>query len=256
MRGRQSAGMRAARAVDTLVTCGIALILLAILAVAGYSLKDSYDVLEGTTAADEMTFSELLALYPDVCAWLTIDNTNIDYVVTQGEDNFEYLTQDATGEYTASGSIFLDSECSRDFTEPYEVIMGHHMASSKMFGDLDLFLDEDFFSENQTGTLYLPTRTLSLQVCAVLTADAYDGVLYGTPVTTTDGLSRVIDRVNELALYQRDGVELTESDQLIALSTCASSGVNDRTILICRVTGETEASYETEATDQVEAATE
>lgn len=243
-REQRTVSLRVARAIDKVVTLGIALFLAVLLAVSGYSLWDSYEVLEGSTVSDELTFGELLALSPDVCAWLTIDNTNIDYVVVQGEDNFEYLTKDALGSYDSAGSIFLDASCNRDFTEPYEMIMGHHMASSKMFGDLDLFLDEGFFTEDQTGTLYLPTRTLDLQICAVLTADAYDSVLYGTPVTTTEGLEQVLDRIDELAMYQRSGVELSSDDQVIALSTCASSGSNDRTILVCRVVGESAASYD------------
>ena len=39
------------------------------------------------TAAEGPTFDELLAVNPDVCAWLTLDGTNIDYPVMQGESN-------------------------------------------------------------------------------------------------------------------------------------------------------------------------
>ncbi len=31
---------------------------------------------------------------PDVCGWLTLDHTKIDYPVVQGTDNFEYLEKD------------------------------------------------------------------------------------------------------------------------------------------------------------------
>ena len=33
------------------------------------------------------TFEELRAINPDVCAWITLDGTKIDYPVLQGEDN-------------------------------------------------------------------------------------------------------------------------------------------------------------------------
>ena len=32
-------------------------------------------------------------------AWLTVDDTNIDYPVMQGEDNNEYLNKDPFGDY-------------------------------------------------------------------------------------------------------------------------------------------------------------
>ena len=37
------------------------------------------------------SFEELLAINSDVKAWLTLDNTAIDYPVVQGENNFSYI---------------------------------------------------------------------------------------------------------------------------------------------------------------------
>ena len=240
VRPPQGLALAAARAADRTVTFAIVLVLALAFALAGYSLWDSWHVFEGgntlpkPSTAEEL--SALMAKNPDVCAWLTIDNTKIDYPVVQGEDNFEYLSRDATGESAASGSIFLDSACDRTFHEPYEVIMGHHMARRKMFGDLDLFLEKDFFRKNRTGQLMLPDRTLKLEVVAVLTADAYDGTVFSTPAGQ-DRMSTLVDYIGKNALYQRSG-QYGERDQIIALSTCASSGTNDRTVLMCKVTGE------------------
>ncbi len=237
--------LRVACALDRAVVWALGIVLALALAVSAYALWDAYALANGgdsqarlaaLKSGDSVSFSELLALNPDVCAWITIDNTNIDYPVVRGKDDFEYLSKDATGAYSASGSIFLDSKCSRDFTEPYEVLMGHHMQYGKMFGDLDKFLDEGFFNQNQKGTLYLPDRTLDLQICAVVKADAYDGVYYGTPAGA-DRMPALAEKVAQDAVFQRDGLP-SASDQVVALSTCASSGVNERTLLLCRVTGE------------------
>ena len=51
----------------------------------------------------------------DMVAWITVDGTNIDYPVMQGKTNSEYLNIDPYGEYSLSGSIFLDSRNSADF---------------------------------------------------------------------------------------------------------------------------------------------
>lgn len=242
-RASQGLALTAARAADRTVTFAIVLVLALAFALAGYSLWDSWHVLEGGNTLPKPStgedFASLMAQNPDVCAWLSIDNTKIDYPVVQGKDNFEYLGRDVTGQSIASGSIFLDAACDRTFHESYEVIMGHHMARRKMFGDLDLFLDKDFFQENSTGELRLPDRTLDLTIVAVLTADAYDGTIFGTPAGQ-DKMSTLVDYIHEHARYQRSG-QYSESDQLIALSTCASSGANDRTVLICKVSGERSA---------------
>lgn len=240
--GSPAPTQRAARVADHVVTWAIAVALLLIAALAGYALWDANQVLQGTDYsqyAPGLGFAELRELNPDVVAWLTVDNTGIDYPVVQGEDNFEYLDKDAKGDDSASGSLFLDSECDPDFGETYEVIFGHHMQASKMFGDLDKFLDEDFFNANQDATLYLPSETLSLQVCAVIQADAYDGVLFSTPADSTR-VAQVIQKLEAEATHIREG-NLGENDQLIALSTCSSDGANERTIVICKVTGRQQA---------------
>lgn len=236
-RARQTPAQRAARMADRLVTVAIVLVLGLAAALSGYSLWDSYQVTRGADAIKDsgLSFAELRAINPDVVAWLTLDGTGIDYPVCKGEDDFEYLSKNAKGEPSASGSIFLDAACDENFTEPYEVVMGHHMEGGKMFGDLEKFLKRKFFDAHRTGTLKLSGRTLSLEVCAVLTADAYDGAIYGVPVQAA-GMDRVISRIDELATRKRgEGPKAT--DQLVALSTCSSDGPNARTVVVCRVTG-------------------
>src|SRR5690625_3191388 len=55
------------------------------------------------------TFDELLAINSDVVGWITIDNTNMDYPILQGETNLSYINTDVYGDFSLAGSIFLDS---------------------------------------------------------------------------------------------------------------------------------------------------
>ena len=85
------------------------------------------DLLKLKPTLDEDTgpsFEELLKLNPDVCAWLTLDGTEVDYPILQGEDNYEYLNKNVYGEFALSGSLYLDSNNSRDFTDKYSLIYG------------------------------------------------------------------------------------------------------------------------------------
>lgn len=242
------------KAFNVLVNGAAALIFLCFLAYAGYALWDNWSILnEPDSLADDLmeykptntgdleySFAELMALNPDVCAWITMDNTNIDYPVVQGKDNFEYLDKDVLGDPSAAGSIFLDYRNDKEFTDFYTMLMGHHMAEGKMFGDLDLYTDEEFFNENVTGTIYLPDRILKLETVAILDADAYDSVVYRVDWTADAGSEELLNRIDELAVYTR-GDTLTTEDQIVALSTCSSDYTNARHILICRVTGEEDA---------------
>ncbi len=61
------------------------------------------------------SFEELRKINPDVCGWITLDHTKIDYPILQGEDNLTYINTDVYGDFALSGSIFLDSGCDRNF---------------------------------------------------------------------------------------------------------------------------------------------
>lgn len=181
------------------------------------------------------SFDELLAINPDVCAWLTVDNTKIDYPVLQGEDNLSYINTDVYGKFALAGSIFLDTRCGRDFSGKYSLLYGHHMENSRMFGDLDLFKDEKFFNENAAGTLLLPDRVYDLEIYACLLVPASDDILFEPEEWLGDDISSVHAYVEENALFLRR--ETFESSklpdvQVLAMSTCAAEFTDARTIVL------------------------
>lgn len=169
------------RAADFLVSAVVVLFLVVAGAYSAYALWDNSQVY---AAADNVqaellqfkpkagadngaSFEELLGINPDVCAWVTLDNTAIDYPVVQGEDNFTYVNTDVYGDFSLAGSIFLDVNCDKNFTDPYSLLYGHHMEESKMFGDLDLYKDAEFFAENTTGERSCPTAPMILKLLHV-----------------------------------------------------------------------------------------
>lgn len=98
-------------AADTLVNL-IAILALALAGMyAGYALWDNNriysaaedvrsDMIQWKPVIDEdggASFEELLAVNPDVCAWVTLDRTSIDYPVLQGETNLTYINTDVYG---------------------------------------------------------------------------------------------------------------------------------------------------------------
>ena len=79
-----------------------------------YGLYDSYMVYQSTMDNSLLKFkpgyegSETpeKEIQGNMVAWLTIDDTQIDYPVMQGDDNTEYLNKDPYGDYSLAGSIF------------------------------------------------------------------------------------------------------------------------------------------------------
>lgn len=182
-------------------------------------------------------FSDLLRINPDVCAWLTLDNTEIDYPILQGENNFSYINTDVYGNFALAGSIFLDSRCSRDFTDANSLIYGHHMVEHKMFGDLDLYKEETFFRENRTGMLILPDRAYNLDIFACLVVNASEDTIFEPTRWKAGNIKTFLSFVETENLHLRQEVveELKGMEaplQILSLSTCSSEFTDARTIVL------------------------
>lgn len=181
------------------------------------------------------SFEELLAINPDVCAWVTLDNTEIDYPVLQGSTNLTYINRDVYGNFALAGSIFLDARNSRDFSDAYSLLYGHHMENSGMFGDLDLYKDQKFFKKNTAGMLILPDRAYKLEIFACLLIDAGEDAIFELEQwqTDIDGLLSYA-RSNSLHLREEtiNKLELLDDPQVLALSTCSTEFTDARTIIL------------------------
>lgn len=218
---------------------------------AGYGLWDNNriyaqaedvqdDMIKLKPAEDNPSFEELLAINKDVKAWLTLDNTNIDYPVLQGENNLSYFNTDVYGEFALSGSIFLDSRNEGNFGDSYSLIYGHHMEKNKMFGDLDLYKEENFFKENQTGTLILPDRSYKLEIFAVLLVPSGEQAIFNPLLwkDDIDGLTK-FTRKNQLYVNEEGLSSLEESkqgeDKILSLTTCSNEFTDARTVVLARM---------------------
>ena len=178
----------------------------------------------------------------NMVGWLTIDDTKIDYPIMQGEDNNEYLNKDPFGDYSLSGSIFLDSRNNSDFTDDYSLIYGHHMENHKMFGDLDLYKNQTFFNENRTGTLYLPDRSLKLEILACFLLPADDENIF-EPQRWNGQEKGLLDFAEKNAVYiHKDLAEkITDKEmqtQFLAMSTCSSEFTDARTVILAVISDE------------------
>ena len=104
--------------------------------------------------------------------------TNINYPVVQGNDNLEYINKDIFGYSTASGSIYLAAENNSDFSDWYNLFYGHHMDSGAMFGDIEKYLDPEFFRSHTDGIIQTKNGNYSIHVFACVRTNAYEETVY------------------------------------------------------------------------------
>lgn len=161
----------------------------------------------------------------DMVGWITMDDTNIDYPIMQGEDNTEYLNKDPYGKFSLSGSIFLDSRNNSAFTDEYSLIYGHHMEYGVMFGALDDYLDEDYLQSHRHGQLLVGRDgkvMYELEAFYAMSADAKDDFIFNP------------EYYEDLyAFLSEKGIEVNH--RVLCLSTCAGDTSTTRIVVFAYI---------------------
>ena len=230
---------------DSIIGILVLTAILLALAFAGYALWDSeqihsqadksmYTAYKPTVENEGKTFNELRQINDEVIAWLNIFDTNIDYPVTQGTNNMKYVTTNAEGRYSLSGSIFLDYRNSSDFSDFNSIIYGHNMDKKTMFGEVGYFEDKKYFDSHGYGNLYFDATDHGIEFFAFIHTDAYNSSIFW-PNVPEDMRQVYLNGLLEEALHVRD-IGVSTEDNIVLLATCSPSTTNGRDILVGRIT--------------------
>lgn len=188
----------------------------------------------GTMDESAQSMAALQKLNPDVCGWLTVPDTGIDYPVVHDPDNYTYINHNVYGEYALQGSIFMDFRSSSSFSDFYTLLYGHHMEGGHMFGDLDLFMDKEFFDAHSTARLILPGgKICTLDIVALIQNKTDDRMCFN-PQNANAAPEDFVRHVAETATYLRED-KLGTDGRYLAMSTCASGSDDARTIVLARI---------------------
>ena len=247
-------GKRIVRTLSRTVDNAVLLTLLVLLVFAAYALWDTHQLLAAANANNYQTykptneetksFEDFRAMNNDVIGWLTIYDTTIDYpVVRSPKSNDDYLSKNPEGEWEGSGSLFLDHNNKADFSDFNTIIFGHHMAGPAMFGQLDEFLNKDFFDKHEYANLYYSDGGLELvqntnsnpgavqqielhyeftnyqgrnhgiQFFAMIQADGHDSAIYSVPSTTVEAKQATLQKIADYAVMVRN-LQTGETRQL------------------------------------------
>lgn len=182
------------------------------------------------------SFEELIAVNSDVRAWVSLDNTKIDYPILQGVTNLSYINTDVYGNFALAGSIFLDSRNDANFRDTYSLLYGHNMENGRMFGDLNLYKEESFFRENQTGVLILPDRVYKLEIYACLIVSASEELIF-EPSQWQGDIDKLIRFTENNALYLNNDLaksvkSVNKVPQILSFTTCSSEFTDARTVIL------------------------
>lgn len=179
-------------------------------------------------AENPIDFDALKAENPDVCGFITIDGTVIDYPILRSGENTEedfYLDHDMYGKQKRAGSIYIQRINSADFSDPNTVIYGHNMLNGSMFSVLKKYRNRQFFDEHRTIRICVPGHIYNYKI---FSAFVYDDrhILNSFDFYSDSGYDEFVNScLNPLTLIKNvsDDVEIKSGDRIITLSTCTSA---------------------------------
>lgn len=186
---------------------------------------------------DEARFDKLRAINPEVIAWLTVNDTPVDYPVTRTDNNEKYLNMDATGQLAMSGAVFMDYRNSADFSDFTSILYGHDMEKRLMFGSLSDFVEQEYMDSHPYGNLFYNGENHGVEFFALVLTNAYDRQLYSFGLESREERLSYISDIFDKAVTRRE-CSVGEDDHLLVLSTCTSEITNGRYLLIGKQTDE------------------
>ena len=170
----------------------------------------------------DVDFQSLKSVNKDICAWIYIPGTDVDYPVLKGTDNSYYLSHDAYGEYSPDGAIFVDAGNDTDFQDFDTVIYGHNMSSGTMFKTLHNYEDESFWKKNRSVYVYMPDAVMCYSVFAAYRTNDRHIFTYndfGDNEVRRMYIKNIFDKNFDTGIVKNDETVDVDS-KLLTLSTC------------------------------------
>ncbi len=231
------------RVVDKIINFIIWTIILVVLFFSGYALFDAHETYEKAKLSPELlkyrpSENEIFSLTDiqkeineDICGWIRINGTNIDYPIVIGEDNSEYRNYDYRKEYSITGSIFMDYRNDRSFNDDYTVIYGHNLKKDLMFAEIKNFADKKYFDEHQYGLVYSENVIYKLEIVYFENLNAYSKP-YSLMFYNNGYNEQLLEEFDKNAINKSSSIDISSDDKIVLLSTCNSSDTEIRSVLI------------------------
>lgn len=180
---------------------------------------EAEDTGDGSELDIAVDFSLLQGVNPDVIAWIYGPDTGISYPVVQGQDNSYYLDHLLDGTYNGNGTIFLDVQCDRQFTDRNTILYGHHMKNGTMFAPLEQYREADYYALHPVFYLLTPDGNYRLELFSARVVPADDPV-YQTQFASDEAFAQWLAQQRERSDLA-SSVQVTDNDRVVTLSTCA-----------------------------------
>lgn len=173
-------------------------------------------------------FDALKGINEDIAAWIRFDQPEIiNYPVVQGKDNDEYLTRTFEANDNKLGTLFIDVDNPKDFSDRNTFIYGHNMKNKTMFAELLKYKDAQYFKDNPYFYIYTPDGKASkYQIfSAGVVKDVADN--YQKVYESDEAYLQYLELLKSSSAHQAD-VNVDAASKIVSLSTCTNVRDDER----------------------------
>ncbi len=172
----------------------------------------------------DVNFSELEDINSDVCGWIQVNGTNINYPFVQTNNNDYYLTHSFYKDYNEAGWVFLDYRNNIQSLHQNTIIYAHSRIDTTMFGSLKKLLNSNWYNNKDNHIIKLSTKNQNtlwqvFSVYHIPTTSDYLKVDFDSPEQFSNFAKMLQDR----SVYSFN-TSVGGNDKILTLSTCYSNG--------------------------------
>ena len=154
----------------------------------------------------DVDFSELSSINSDVCGWIQVNGTNINYPFVQTNNNDYYLTHSFYKDTNEAGWVFLDYR------------------NTTMFGSLKKLLNSNWYNDKNNHIIKLSTKNQNtlwqvFSVYHIPTTSDYLKINF----SSNEQFLRFSKMLQDRSVYSFN-TSVGENDKILTLSTCYSNG--------------------------------
>ena len=170
----------------------------------------------------DVDFEKLKSQNPECVGYLKVNGLDIEFPVVQHTDNSFYLTHSFDNSYNSAGWIFADYRNKLDGTDKNLIIYGHNRRDGSMFANLKNALTEEWYGveENRKISFITEQEASIYEVFSIYKIEVEDYYIQTTFVETN--YQEFLDTIRKRSVKDF-GVNLTEEDNILTLSTCDNS---------------------------------
>lgn len=172
----------------------------------------------------DVDLTELKKKNPDTVGWIKINNTNVNYPITQTTDNDYYLKHSFNKSKNNNGWIYGDYRNDFDNFKANSIIYGHNLTDRSMFGSLTWTLKENWYKNPDNLNIKLSTTKSNTvwQIFSIYTTQV-ESYYLRTIFANTEDHQTFLNEMKNRSIYNFN-TEVTTNDKILTLSTCDDTG--------------------------------